>query len=184
MGGFLKDDIFGLFWNLRLLRELWCLEGFWFLLEGFFWRFLYFCMVKCSNFPWFFVCLKILFNVNSKTTMWHTPCCNKMFLVLTEWVEKVLLWPIAWFFMSLGKYCRTLGHSFVTNCIIIRNAKIFRIFFSQRKIFLWRKMKTILKYLRKIIFYFRNKIFKNKLIIRQSCADATSRLRYIVFHVW
>jgi hypothetical protein len=29
---FLKDDVFGLCWNWRLVLELWYLEGFWFLL--------------------------------------------------------------------------------------------------------------------------------------------------------
>jgi hypothetical protein len=48
---FLKDDIFGLCWNLRLVIELWYVEGFWFLLEDFFFfGRLYFCMVKYLNF--------------------------------------------------------------------------------------------------------------------------------------
>jgi hypothetical protein len=34
---------------------------------------LYFCMVKYLNFHFFF-CIKILFNVNGKATVWHTPC--------------------------------------------------------------------------------------------------------------
>ncbi len=39
----------GLCWNLRLVIELWYLEGFWFLLKDFFWG-LYFGMVKYLNF--------------------------------------------------------------------------------------------------------------------------------------
>jgi hypothetical protein len=41
--------------------------------RGFFWR-LYFCMVKYLNFYNSFFCLKILFNVNGKATVWHTSC--------------------------------------------------------------------------------------------------------------
>jgi len=43
-----------------------------------FWR-LYFCMVKYLSFHHSSLCLKILFNVNDKATMWHTPCwfCNE-----------------------------------------------------------------------------------------------------------
>jgi hypothetical protein len=41
---------FGLCWNLRLILELWYLEGFMILLEDFFWRLYIFCMVKYWNF--------------------------------------------------------------------------------------------------------------------------------------
>jgi hypothetical protein len=63
--------IFGLCWNLRLVTELWYLEGFWFLLEGFFED----CILTWWNI-WIsiiFLCLKIFLNVNSKATVWHTP---------------------------------------------------------------------------------------------------------------
>jgi hypothetical protein len=60
-------------WNLRLVIELWYLEGFWFLLEDFFWKF-YFCMVKYLNFHNSSFAFKILFNVNlsssSKNQIW------------------------------------------------------------------------------------------------------------------
>jgi hypothetical protein len=42
--------------------------------RGIFWR-LYFCMVKCLSFHYSFA-LKILFNVNGKAIVWHTPCCR------------------------------------------------------------------------------------------------------------
>jgi hypothetical protein len=46
---------------------------FLFLLEDFFWR-IYFHMGKYLNFQNSSFCHKILFNVNGKATVWHTPC--------------------------------------------------------------------------------------------------------------
>jgi hypothetical protein len=70
---------FGVCWNLRLIIELWYLEGFWFLLKdffkGFFFGRFFFCMVKYLKFLNSSFRLKILFNnVNGKATTWHTPC--------------------------------------------------------------------------------------------------------------
>jgi len=41
--------------------------------RGFFLKII-FSHVEIFEFPWFFFCLKILFNVNGKATLWHTPC--------------------------------------------------------------------------------------------------------------
>jgi hypothetical protein len=70
--GFLKRWYFGLCWNLRLVIELQYLEGFWFLLEDFL-KIIFF-HDEIFEFPQFFFYLKILFNVNGKATVWHTPC--------------------------------------------------------------------------------------------------------------
>jgi len=66
----LKDDIFGLCWNLRLVTKIIIyLEGFGFLFFEDFWKSIIFCMVKYlslhNNSSSF--CLQILFfNVNGK----------------------------------------------------------------------------------------------------------------------
>jgi hypothetical protein len=70
--GFFEDYIFA-WWNLRLVTELWYVEGFWFLLEGF--LKIIFLHGEVLEFPWFFFCLKILLNVDGKATVWHTPYC-------------------------------------------------------------------------------------------------------------
>jgi hypothetical protein len=44
--------------------------------RGFFWR-LYFCLLKDLNFHNSSFAFKILFNVNGKVTVWHTPCLKK-----------------------------------------------------------------------------------------------------------
>jgi len=65
-----------IFWLVLKLQisyiKLWYLEGFWFLLKGFFWKLYLFCMLKYLNFHNFFFAFKILFNVNGKATVWHT----------------------------------------------------------------------------------------------------------------
>jgi len=48
------------------------LKYFWFLLEDFFGRFIIF--LHGESFPYFFFCLKTLFNVNGKATVWQTSC--------------------------------------------------------------------------------------------------------------
>ncbi len=51
--------------------------------RGFFWR-LYFRMGKYLNFHNSSSCLQILFNVNGKATMWHTPCYYFLFSYMCE----------------------------------------------------------------------------------------------------
>jgi len=48
------------------------LEGFWFLWEDF--RKIIFLHGEIFEFPWFFFCLKVHVNVNSKATVWHNLC--------------------------------------------------------------------------------------------------------------
>ncbi len=68
IGLFLYEDFcfetwyFGLCWNLRLVIELYFLEGFWFFLEDF--LKIIFLHGEIFEFPLFFFCLKVLFNVN------------------------------------------------------------------------------------------------------------------------
>jgi len=67
-----------LFWLVLKLeiisyRVIISLEGFWFLLQDFYWRF-YFCMVKYLNFHnSSSFALRYFLNVNGKVTVWHTP---------------------------------------------------------------------------------------------------------------
>ncbi len=57
---------FGLCWNLRLvIIELWYLEGFWFEDYVFAWWNIWVSIIYFG--------LKIIFNVNGKATVWHTP---------------------------------------------------------------------------------------------------------------
>jgi len=69
--GFLKLHIFGLCWNLRLVRVImtWrILVSF----RGYFWR-LYFWMVKYLSFHNSSFALRYFYNANGKVTVWHTP---------------------------------------------------------------------------------------------------------------
>jgi hypothetical protein len=82
--GFFEDYIFA-WWNLRLVTELWYVEGFWFLLEGF--LKIIFLHGEVLEFPWFFFCLKILLNVDGKATVWHTPCCFLCDISCRRWAS-------------------------------------------------------------------------------------------------
>jgi hypothetical protein len=44
------------------------------------------------EFPWFFFCLKMLFNVNGKATVWHIPCFQNAplhYLCSIDWIPKI-----------------------------------------------------------------------------------------------
>jgi hypothetical protein len=64
-----------IFWLVLKLeisyRVIIYLEGFWFLLENF--LKIIFLHSEIFEFPQFFFCLKIFFNLNGKAKVWHTP---------------------------------------------------------------------------------------------------------------
>jgi len=69
--GFLKDDIFGLCWNLRFSYRVMISWRILVCFRGFFKR-LYFCIVKYLNFRNSSFAIRYFFNVNGKATVWHT----------------------------------------------------------------------------------------------------------------
>jgi hypothetical protein len=76
VGVFLHDDFWKMiFWLvLKLEISYWVVISWTILvsISGFFWRF-YFHMVKYLNFDNSSFAFEILFNVNGKATVWHTP---------------------------------------------------------------------------------------------------------------
>ncbi len=63
----------GLCWNLGLVIELWYLEGFLVFLKGIFEDYIFTWWNIWVFIILFFFCLEILFNVNGKAIVWHTP---------------------------------------------------------------------------------------------------------------
>jgi hypothetical protein len=92
--GFLKNDHFSLFWNLRLvIIELWCLEGFWFLLEDFLFLKIIFLHgeIFLNSYHSSFAVKYFFKNVNDKATVWH----KTFVLDMSTWdfpYMKVLIW--------------------------------------------------------------------------------------------
>ncbi len=79
----MKDDIFGLCWNLRLVIRVMIIS--WRILvsfKGFFEDYIFAWWNYILSFHNSSFCLKIHLNVNGKATVWHTPCFVFVFVLL------------------------------------------------------------------------------------------------------
>jgi len=84
--------------------------------RGFFWR-LYICMVKYLNFHNSSFCLKILFTLIGKATVWHTPCFKSRLCfymhpyvvfginLLTQWLLTCFIVPMVNMYPNIHWYC-------------------------------------------------------------------------------